>query len=92
MVASESLWLPGAASDPPSCTGGRTGNLPRMPRWALLFLGAVIAALLAIYLSPVFPPPLSMILYWVFWVIAAIAAIMGVLNLLGMARGRGSRV
>ncbi len=67
------------------------GNLARMPRWALLFLGAVIAALLAIYLSPVFPPPLSMILYWVFWVLAAIAVIMGVLDLLGMARGRGSR-
>ncbi len=52
----------------------------------------MIAALLAIYLSPVFPAPLSMILYWVFWVIAAIAVIMGLLGLLGMARGRGSRV
>jgi hypothetical protein len=59
-----------------------------IPRWAMLIIGAVIAAVLAIYLTPVFPAPISVILYWLLWIVAAIALILAVLEFIGWTRGR----
>lgn len=58
-----------------------------MPRFVALLLGAVVAALIALFLSPVFPPPLDQIIYWLAWIAALVLAVMAVLDL---ARSRGS--
>lgn len=66
---------------------------PASRSWLGTFIGLVFAAIVlgicAVYLSPVFPDPISTIAYWVLWILCAIAAIYAVVVLIrGLTGGR----
>jgi len=56
-----------------------------MPAWVSYLLGALVAALIAIFLAPVIPSPGDQIVSIIAWVIAAILV---VLALVALVRGR----
>lgn len=58
-----------------------------MPAWLRYLLGAIVAALIAIFLSPVFPDPIDTIVYWLAWIAALILAVMAAYA--AFAGGRG---
>lgn len=45
------------------------------------FLGALVAVLVAMFVAPVFPVPLSTLLYWAGWITAVVLVILGVIGL-----------
>ena len=59
-----------------------------MPAWLRYLLAALVAALIAIFLSPVFPSPLDVIVYWLAWIAALICAVLAAYALLGHGRTR----
>jgi multisubunit Na+/H+ antiporter MnhE subunit len=61
-----------------------------VPLWLRYLLGAIVAALIAIFLSPVFPGPLDVIVYWLAWIAALILAVMAAYAL--FAGGRAHRL
>lgn len=40
-------------------------------------IGIIVAVLVAVYLSPVFPAPLSTIVYWAGWIVALVLLVLG---------------
>lgn len=62
-----------------------------MPRWVWYLIATVIAVVVAVFISPVFPAPLSTLLYWAGWIAALVFLIMAIVALVGHGRA-GSRV
>jgi len=61
-----------------------------MPLWAKYLLGALVAALVAIFLAPVFPDPLDDIVHWGGWIAALVLLILAAFAAFG--RGHVHRV
>jgi hypothetical protein len=52
-----------------------------MPTWAAYVIGAVIAALIAIFLAPVIPNPGDNVVAILAWIVCAICAILALVSL-----------
>ncbi len=48
-----------------------------MPVWLSYFLGAVVAALIAIFLAPIIPSPGDQIVTILSWIVCVILAVLG---------------
>lgn len=57
-----------------------------MPLFARYLLVALVAALVAIFLSPVFPGPLNTIVYWGCWIAALIFVVLAAFAAFGRGR------
>lgn len=42
------------------------------------FLGAIVAVLVAMFVAPVFPVPLSTLVYWLAWIAALVLVVLGI--------------
>lgn len=60
-----------------------------MPRWLAAFVGAVVAIVVALYVTPLVPQPAGQILTLLAWIVAAVLIVLGLVYLL---RGRGAQV
>ena len=56
-----------------------------MPSWLSYFLGALIAALVAIFLAPIIPSPGDQICVIIAWIVCVILVVLG---LVALFRGR----
>lgn len=52
-----------------------------MPQWLAYFIGAVVAALIAIFLAPIIPSPGDQIVSIVAWLVCAILVVLGLVSL-----------
>lgn len=61
-----------------------------IPTWLAYLLGALVAVVLATVLAPVFPAPLSTLLFWGGWIAALVLTVLAVVALVrGSARPIG---